>query len=223
MKKHFCAISILVVLALALIWPRVAAAADVEWQLRWLDNNMVQEEIQTSAQKFITTDHNWKVSQEGDKYILRREVDNWQSYAAMKDGLPLQVQQRNYMLYKRTDIKPDSGSIAGLFQQLSDEDKLILTISVPGFIIGGSGERIGESSARWTFPNHAELLQHQEIMTVITADGLLLGIVIVLLGIFFVAIKFFIRLRKVERIIESEYSLTRNKEDDQGDNEQRKI
>lgn len=221
MKKYFCAISILVVLALPLIWPRAAAAADIEWQLHWLDNNKVQEEIQTSAQNFITTDTNWNVSQEGDKHILRREVDNWQSYEAMTDKLPLQVQQKNYLLYKKTEIKPNSEAATGLFQQLSNEDNLILTITVPGFIMGGSGEKIGESSAQWIFPNHADLLQRQEIMTVITMDGLLLGVVVVLLGMLFVAIRFFIGLRKVERIIASEYALTKINEDndDQEDRE----
>lgn len=219
MKKYFCAISILVVLALPLICSRAAAAADIEWQLHWLDNNKVQEEIQTSAQNLITTDTNWSVSQEGDKHILRREVDNWQSYEAMTDKLPLQVQQKNYYLYKKTEIKPNSETATGLFQQISNEDNLILTITVPGFIMGGSGARIGESGAQWILPNHAQLPQSQAMMTVITMDGLLLGVVIVLLGMLFVAIRFFVRLRRVERIIESEYSVKRIKGDD-GDEEE---
>lgn len=214
MKKHFFAISILAALALPLIWPPVAAAADIEWQLRWLDNNIVQEEIQSSGRNFIITDPNWQVSQEEDKYILRREINNWQSYEEMTDRLPLQVQQRNYGLYKKTEIKLDSEAAAGLFQQLSNEDNLILTITVPGFITGGSGERIDEASVRWIFLNHTELIKNQEMMTVITADGLLVSIGIFLLGIVFIAIKFIARLKKVEQIIAEEYSLTKNKADE---------
>ena len=94
------------------------SAGDIDWQIRWQDNGILQEEIQISGRDFITADSNWQVSQEGDRYILRREVENWLSYAAMKDRLPLQVQQRNYLLYKKTDIMTRvRKQPAGLFQQ----------------------------------------------------------------------------------------------------------
>ena len=217
-RKHFYPILILVVLVWQMIGPRIAIAGDIDWQIHWQDNGILQEEIQISGRDIIPADSNWQVSQEGDRYILRREVENWLSYAAMQDRMPLLVQSSNYLLYKKTDIKTGSGASPGLFQQLDNSDKVNLKVSVPGFIIGGSGERINESSARWIF-NHDELLQNKKIMTVITIDGLLLGIIILFLGLIYVVMKFRKHLKKAEQIIEEEYSLTKIKPDEQKEGE----
>lgn len=214
MRRRFHAILILLVLALQMIGPRVAAASDIEWKINWQDNGVLQEEIHLNGRDIVTADLNWNVSKEGDRYILCREVENWLSYGEMKDRLPLQVQSRNYLVCKKTEIMTGSETAAGLFQQLSDADNLIINITVPGFITGGSGERIDESTAKWVFINQAELLQQREMMTVITANGLLLGIEILFLGLVFVAIKFRKHLKIADRIIEEEYSLTKIKADD---------
>jgi len=208
MRKHFYAIPIFIVLFMLMMCPRAAVAGDFEWKIRWQDNGVLQEEIQISGRQIITADTNWNVSQEGDRYILRREVENWQSYAEMKDRLPLQVQSKNYLVYKKIEIVTGLETATGLFQQINDADKINLNITVPGFLIVGFGEKIDESSARWTL-NHAELLQHQKMMTVITANGLLLSIGILFLGLLYVAVKFIKQLRKVDQIIAEEYSLTK--------------
>jgi len=219
MKKHFHTIPILLVIILQMIGPRAAVAGDIEWQIHWQDNSVLQEEIRISGPDFITTDRNWKVSQEGDLCVLRREVENWQNYGKMKDRLPLKVQSRNYFVYKKYEIMTAPETAAGLFQQLNDGDNLSLNISVPGIITGGSGERIDESSAKWIFSNRAELLREKKLMTFITADGLLLGIGILLLGLLFVVINFIKRLKKVNKIIEEEYSVTKIKQDHQKEGE----
>jgi hypothetical protein len=113
----------------------------------------------------------------------------------------------------------DTQTSAGLFQQISDTDNLSLKITVPGFITGGSGERIDESTARWLNITQADLLQPKEMMTVFTVDGLLLGIVILFLGMIFVVIKFLRQLKKADQIIAEEYSLTKIRSDDQKEGE----
>ena len=88
-RKHFYLILIFVVLVGQMIGPRTAIAADIDWQIRWQDNGTLQEEIQISGRDIIPADSDWQVSQEGDRYILRREVENWQKLRKQcQDRLP---------------------------------------------------------------------------------------------------------------------------------------
>lgn len=208
MRKHFYAISILLGLGILLIWPRGAVAGDIEWQIYWQDDGVIREEIHISGRDFKISDSNWEIIQEGDRYILQRKIDNWQKYGEMTDRLPLQVQQRNCLIYKKTEITTSPWS-AGLFQQIKDGDNLIVDISVPGFMIGVSGQRLDSRTAQWKFFNYSEMLAPRGMMTVINTDGLLLSIIIFLLGLFFIIIKFVKQLKKVDRIIAEEYSLTK--------------
>ncbi|MEA4926145.1 MAG: hypothetical protein VB084_12650 [Syntrophomonadaceae bacterium] len=213
MRKRFYAITILSFLLLQIMLPLPTAAADtVEWQLRWQDNGVLQEEIHISGPNPTLADNNWNVSQEGDRFTLRREVEDWASYEKMRDKLPLQVQIKDYFVFKKVEIKSASETSSGLFQTIDDADQINLGITVPGFIISGSGQKIDESSARWMV-NHSELSHDQRLMIVITVNGLLLGIVILMVGLLFVAGIFIRYLRKANRIIEEEYSLTKIKKD----------
>ncbi len=213
MRKRFYAITILSFLFLQIMLPLpTAAAGTVEWQLRWQDNGVLQEEIHISGQNPALADNNWNVSQEGDRLTLRREVGNWASYEKMGDKLPLRVQTKNYFVFKKVEIRTVSETASGLFQTIDDAEQINLGITVPGFIVGGSGQKIDESSARWMV-NHSELSHDQILISVITANGLLLGIVILMVGLLFVAGIFIRYLRKANRIIEEEYALTKIKKD----------
>jgi hypothetical protein len=213
MRKRFYATMILSLLLMQIILPlRSAAAGSMEWQLRWQNDGTLQEEIHISGPNLMPADSNWNTIPEGDRYTLSRAVKNWGSYEQMQDKLPVQVQTKNYFIFKKVEIITDPESASGLFQFINDADKINLSITVPGFIIGSSGEKIGESTAKWTV-NHAELLQNQKLMTVITVNGLLLGIGILIAGLLIVAGIFFRYLRKANRIIEEEYALAKIKTD----------
>lgn len=211
MKRHLYVISILLGLLSLVIWPRATVAGDIAWQIRWQENGVLQEKIQISGQDYKISDSNWTIGREGDQSTLYREIENWQKYGEMTDRLPLQVQQKNYLIYKKTMLTTSAVS-GGLFPQLKDGEKLILNISVPGFIIGVSGDRIDGTTARWTLANARQLVADREMMTFIMIDGLILGIVIFVLGLFFIIIKFIKQLKKVDRIIAEEYSITKASE-----------
>lgn len=211
MRKRIHATLILSFVLMQMILPlRSAVAGSIDWQLRWQDNGKLQEEIHSSGSTLTTADNNWNISTEEDRFTLVREVENWGSYETMQDKLPLRAITKNYLVFKKVDIITDPENAGGLFQQINDAEQINLSITVPGFIFGGSGEKIDESSAKWTISS-TELLQHQQLMTVIIVNGLLLGIGILITGLLIVAGIFLRYLRKANRFIEEEYALTKIK------------
>ena len=221
MSKYFrpC---ILLALVFLVILPRVVAASDVEWQIIWQENGILQEEVKITGRDIVPLDHDWNIKREGNRYLLYREVKNWSTYQASQDRLPIQIQQSNYIVFKPTkiDISEDPG---GLFAQLNGLTGFHLTLGVPGIIMGSYGDRISESSSSWDFSSTEGLLKENRILKFIIVDGLLLGIGIFLLGLLGIVIQFMRRMKKVERIIEEEYSPTNikpigNEEQDAQDN-----
>ncbi len=199
---------IILALVFLVVLPRVVVASDVEWQLLWQENGILQEEVKITGRDIVPRDHDWNISREGNRYLLTREVKNWSSYQESQDRLPIKIRQSNYIVFKQTeiDISEDAG---GLFAQLNDLNGFHLTMVVPGIITGRYGDRISESSSNWAFSSNAELLNEKRILKFITVDGLLLGIGILFLGLLVIVIKFMKHLKKVDRIIEEEYSLTK--------------
>ena len=191
--------------------PGGAYAGSIDWQIIWQENGNLQEEVRISGRTVLPRDSNWERSQEGSQQILRREVNSWSSYKQLEDRLPLEARQSNYILYKQTEVEISIPEAEGLFQQLNGLNGFNLTIKVPGIISGSSADRIDESLATWILPNSEEFLEKTTIIKVITVDGLLLGIVILLLGLLIIVIKFLKRLKNVEQIIEEEYSLEKTK------------
>ncbi|PKM75872.1 MAG: hypothetical protein CVU90_15390 [Firmicutes bacterium HGW-Firmicutes-15] len=205
MSKHFRSCIILTLVFLVIL-PQVAAASDVEWQILWQENGILQEEVKITGGDIVPRDQDWNIRREGNQYILYREVKNWSSYQELQDRLPIKIRERNYIVFKQTeiDIIDDTG---GLFVQLNSLTGFHLTMVVPGIITGNYGDRISESSSNWFFSSSAELLKETRILKFITVDGLLMGIGIFFLGLLAIVIQFIRRLKKVGRIIEEEYSL----------------
>lgn len=197
-----------------------ASASDIQWQIRWMDNGTLQEQVRVLEPDIIPEDSSWQRSKEGDQFVLRREVKNWSSYQELQHRLPLQVKQKNYIVFKQVEVGIDNGQSKELFQQLKGSKSLDLTLNVPGIIIGNSADNADESNATWAFSDSAELLQETSLLKVITVDGLILGIEILVAGLLIILIKFFRRLKKVDQIIEEEYSLTKINPSDQKEGEQ---
>ena len=115
MNKHFRPCMILALVFLVIL-PRVVAASDVEWQIIWQENGILQEEVKITGRDIVPRDSDWNIRQEGNRYLLYREVKNWSSYQASQDRLPLQIRQSNYIVFKQSkiDISENAG---GLFAQ----------------------------------------------------------------------------------------------------------
>jgi hypothetical protein len=188
-------------------WPRMVCAAEVMWQIHWLADGTLQEEVQVQGLEITNPDSSWNVSQEGDLYILRREAKGWASYLSLPDRLPLQVTARNYLIGQQTEINIGSPSSGTLWEQLKAPAGFHLSLSVPGFIRSSSAQRVEESQASWDFTDAAAFMQAGRLAQVITIDGFLLGIVIVLLGMLWIGFKFMKQMKKAKKIIAEEYAL----------------
>jgi len=204
MKKIFCP-GIIFILILMTILPGMATAGDASWQIRWRDDGSLQEEVRISGHDIVPEDTNWQSNREGDQYIFQREVKDWATYQGLKDRLPVEAVQNNYVIFKQAEVKTSDTHAEGLFVQLSPSDTLHLTLIVPGIITGSSANVIEESQASWVFIGGEQLGQQTGLIKFITVDGLLLGIGILFLGLLGVGIQFIIRLKKVNSIIEEEY------------------
>jgi hypothetical protein len=206
MRKYFYPI-IFLALVFLISFPKLVSASDIDWKLQWQDNGIIHEEVRMLNQEIKLGDSSWQRSQEGDYYIFQRDTENWSKYQDLPDKLPLQANQSNYFVFKKTEIK-FNGQNNEIFKQLVRSNTFVLTISVPGIIIGSSADQVKESVATWELSKNIELFQQKSLIKYITVDGLILGIEILLLGLLIIIIKFIRHLKKVEKIIEEEYSIT---------------
>ncbi len=205
MRKSFCLI-VMCLLVMAFL-PKGALASGTEWQIICKENGSLQEVVRISGRDIFPGDTNWQQSQEGHQQIFYREVQNWETYQELKDKLPITVRQKNYIVYKKTELKISNQPVGGLFEQLDGLPGFNLHIEVPGFIMGSSADRTDVSLATWVMSDSAELLKETMIIKIINIDGLLLGIGIFIMGLLIIVKKFMNQIKKVEEIIEEEYSL----------------
>ncbi len=211
MNRYFRT-GVILTLSFLMMLTQVAAASEADWQLIWQESGTLQEEVKVTGRDIVPLDPDWQIRQDGDQYILSREVANWTIYQNSQDRLPLQMTESNYLLLKQTKI--DIGtSGTGLFSQLNDLNGFQLTMVVPGFIMGKDGERLNASSATWLFSNSLAMLNENRMLKFITIDGLLSGIAVFSLGLLVIVIKFRKHLKNAERIIEEEYSAKKSADD----------
>lgn len=205
MRRSFYLIGICL-LVMAFL-PKGALASGTEWQIICQENGSLQEVVRISGREILPGDTNWKQSQEGQQQIFYREVQNWETYQELKDKLPVTVRQSNYIFYTQTKIQIDTQQVGGLFEQIRGLNGFNLNIKVPGYIMLSSADRIDNSLATWVRPDSAELLKETMIIKIINIDGLLLGIGIFIMVLLIIVKVFMNHMKKVEEIIEEEYSL----------------
>lgn len=209
MYKHIFQ-AVFLALVLLLGSPGYVSASEVKWQIEWLDNGTLQEQVSISGADIVPADPTWVQSREGTQLILQRAIPNWSAYQAIQDRLPLQVTEKNHILYRQTYIGVSAEHPEGLFDQISGADRFDLSVKVPGFIVATSADQKTEFVAQWSLPNSSALLTKTELLNVITMDGFLLGMGVFLLGLLIIGIMYFRRLRKANRIITEEYGVPKS-------------
>ncbi len=206
MRKHIlCLTCLMMVLFLAL---PCQAASQVQWQIKWMEDGQLMEEVRVPAQfKPTPTDQVWESSLEDGQQVFRRDIPNWVSYQSHKDRLPFIIEEKKNILYSFTEIKTDPGSSKDWFQQISENNDLELTMQVPGLVLASSADKRDDLRASWTFSPGAEILNDEIMLKIVRIDGLVLGIGIVALGLIIGGIIFFRRLKKAEQIIADYYAI----------------
>jgi len=185
-----------------MLLPGVALAYDAQWQMEWLDDGSIREQVTIPDPDFSAYDSSWSSAQSSGNTVLTREVKNWQAYEQLAQRLPVKVKHTNYIILSVTQINPDLTKSAFLFESF---DNSIIRIKVPGIISETSGTAVDDYTVQ--FGSSREFVGRQGVMKVVVLDGFMLGIVIVSVGLIVVLLLFGMRMRKIDRLIADEYSL----------------
>jgi hypothetical protein len=193
-----------------LITPQVAAASDVNWQITWEDNNTLNEKVTFHDSQLSREAPGWQYSKSGNAVILDRKVKNWAAYEKLQDKLPVHVAVKDYVLIKIITFTttPSKARANTVIDKVSKQGTVNLEISVPGLIRGGSADKVEGVTAFWHLKNINDLGSQNTMLRVATFDGLVLGIVMAVVGLFIIFLVFLINIRRTHKYIEQEYSLT---------------
>ncbi len=206
MRKNFPFLLFLLMLGLIIIPVFPAMAAGAEWQLTWNDDGSIREKVIVDGSGLIAGEENWKSYIAGDKTVYERETRDWEAYQQLNDRLPFTVESKNFFLWQNIKIKTDENivSSSGLFAQAAAIKDSKLIINVPGVIQKSSGIQAKEDQAVFKL---ADFTSAPAYLQVVTIQGLWLGLVLFTLAFIVILFYYLGRIRRVNRLIEDEYSL----------------
>lgn len=207
MKKLFRVLG-LSLLMVFLCCPSAVLATDVVWQLQWQDDGTLREEVQIRGGDVTDPDSTWKSSHQGDSLLLQRETAGWSSYQKLPDRLPLQVREINFVFGQITYLSIDPPPSEGLWAQLKGLSGFRLTIGAPGYFKISETNKWEEIQYSWDCPDTTTWLPTGSLARIVTVDGFLSAVAIVLLAMLIIGIKFLNRLKKADEIIAEEFALT---------------
>ncbi len=207
MRKHLPAI--LLSLCILVLSTGVAMGSEAEWQIKWQEDGSLQEKVVLSAaQPIQNLDASWQSSSSGGQQIYSRTVKDWAEYMHLKDRLPIELQEKSFIVCKATDIKASSQVLEGsLYSSLKDTQAMELKIDVPGIIQANSADELVDHTAIWQIQKPGTVFNEDFALKAIVFDGWMLGISILSLGIIVMFLFFISRMRRVDRIIAETYSL----------------
>ena len=208
MRKNFPIFPLMVVIALFIGIESLYAADVPGWQLNLRDDGSLQETITLTANPQISG-AGWKFQQQGDNWIGERTAKNWQVYQAQSERIPLEVETKNYLIWQNIIIKKDNVNrpTAEMLAPLLADKNSTISFRVPGIIQESSGKQIGEDRVEFNLTAFMAISDGKTLLHVTTFDGLVMGITLFVLGFLVVVIIFMNRIRKVNRLIDEEYSL----------------
>ncbi len=217
MRKHLS--QIILGLLFWLLASPIAMAGVTEWQIQWQEDGTLQESVIVSGQPMQNLDASWQRKSEGTQQIYSRTIKSWEDYSRLKDKLPLNIHESNYIFCKATEISSSSQvEEDGLYASLQNTESMNLKINVPGAIQASSAEKTSNNTATWHIKNAGTAFSPSFNLKALTVDGLMLGICILTIGVVVMFIFFVVRMRRVDRIIAETYSLDNVKiEEDEGD------
>lgn len=209
MKKYFPVIVAL--LFMVLFFSPKAVAAEVEWRLIWHDDGRIEEQITAEGQN-IEVDETWKYEQDHEKSIITREVENWHIYNSLPDRLPVQAQVKDFLIFKTISLNKNQVTSGSLYPRIIDDYSGKLYIHLPGIIRESSAVDFNDLTGIWNLSQIDNVAKEDYIMKAVTFEGLPIAILIFVLGALIIMAKFIGKMRKVNQLIEEEYSLDRVQE-----------
>lgn len=196
-------------LIMVLVWAvPCQASTPVKWQLEWMETGELREEVKIPVEVTdAPTDTAWERTQEGNELIYQRDIQGWSSYQSHKDGLPFSITENKNILYSLTEIRTDPQSAPDWFEQVAGPRELHLTIEVPGLTLTSTAQQRTDLLSNWSFVRGADLGSEGVLLKVLRIDGLIMGIVIVVIGVVLAVFIFFRRVKRAEQIIAETYAI----------------
>lgn len=186
------------------------AKDSVKWEIKAYDDYTIHETVVVKDGDIKASIHGWEKTTSGDITTWTRTVDDWKAYNDLDDRLPIEAQTRNFILWQKTSLlaTADKANSEDLYSLIKDQQKeMSIIISIPGYISYTNGYRSSEMSAMWQLDDTKEMEVGALMLKAVTFDGLLVGITGVLLGLIIIGIVYMRRMKKIEKLMEEEYSL----------------
>ncbi|MGI5922166.1 MAG: hypothetical protein ACOX6I_10570 [Syntrophomonadaceae bacterium] len=216
MLKRLKLVSLWLIVFTFLSWFQVAAAADVEWELTWKDNNHIYEQVTCKKEvpKLLT---DWQYTRSGNTTVLERELKDWAAYEQLTDRIPLEVNTKDYLLVKAITFTaaPSKAGDQTLYYLAAHANGTDLKITVPGLIRGSTADQVKGFTALWQLNNIEELNSSAPVLKVIAFNGLILGMVLAVLGLVVIMLLLWRKVKKTYKLIEEVYSIEDLPEPDQ--------
>lgn len=209
MHKYLNLTIALIIFVSVISVPRSAMGAEAEWKIQWGDNQQLLETVTISGTDIQVDDHTWKTTQTNGRLILSREVQGWDSYTKLNDRLPLQVNSRNFLILKMFDLKiaPYESNPKNLYANLSGLDNINIIMEVSGIIRESSADEVIDSKATWKFQPNDDLLPEGPMLKIITFNGFLIAVLLVLIALMVIGMVYVRGVRRVNALLEEEYSI----------------
>jgi len=209
MRKNFPILLLMVAVILLAVTGPLAAAEVPSWQLTLRDDGTIAERVTLPAGISCKTDE-WNVISGNEGLAAERTVKDWSAYMKLNDRLPLQIDKKNYILWQDVEIKNNmAAEPEGVAEAVLGIDASKIQFRIPGIMNANAGTQTAEDQVEVTVADMNGLANGTALLQVTTFNGLMLGIVLFVLGFLVVVIVFMNRIRKVNKLIDDEYSLER--------------
>lgn len=204
MKKYF-PIGFLMLFSVLVFCP-AAVAGEIEWQLIWNENGMIQEQITVDKKDNLTVKDTWTCETKQGKNIFTRKTDNWQVYNSLPDRLPVKAEVKDYLIFKTIALTKNEVASNSLYSYLTNNYSGKLYIHLPGIIRESSATEIEDLTSIWNLSRMDNVDHKNFIVQAVVFEGLPIGILIFGLGGLIIVVQLVSRMKKVDQFIEKEYS-----------------
>lgn len=209
MRKQVCFTLLLLSLLLLITVP--AAGQTVDWNLTWQDDGSIVETVSLEKINLVLDTGEWQSSTDNNGHLIfTRQIAGWEQYHKLTDRLPLSIQSRNYLVMQRAVINSDDfvPDPQGLYHQIAAVPDAQLSIKMPGIIHDHSADTIVDSQeAVWKLGRLDHITTEDLLLRATVFDGLLVGVLLVGGAVIVIGLLFLRSIRRVNQLIEEEYSL----------------
>ncbi len=210
------------ILAISLVWLIVlgftpaALAGQYEWQLVTDQRGNIHETLSIQDLESGLNADGWYSSSEEGTQKLERFHKDWYEYSAKSNGLPIKAEIKNYLIFSTTTLSYDNQSNQHkLFNELVSVADGDISIQAAGIIQESSASEVNNLDQDPTAIWHLTLDQEKNAVSqvpiflqVITFNGLVISLTILLFGFIGITIWYLTYIRRVNKLIAEEYSLT---------------